>query len=139
MAQAAGFRHNRVHIFNRTADQNGEYGRNSGGRQYQYVMTISASFRFNKGSKSMREGAVDAYDVVMFGMLYRKEINRESMLVYDGRTWKIQSFNRDFMANEIQITAIEAPGIDLTGLVPYSPSSSTISGGSSQQHEIGNI
>ena len=139
MAQTAGFRGERVHIFNRSTDTTGEFGRNSGGRSYQYAMTVWASFRFNKGVKSLREGAVDAYDTVMFGMLYRSEITRESMLVYDGRTWKIQSFNRQYKHNEIQITAIEAPGIDLTGLVPYSPSSSTISGGSSQSHEIGNI
>ena len=137
MAQSAGFRNKVVYIMNRDTDATGEFGRNSGGRQYKYAGRVMASYRFNRGVKSMREGAIDAYDTVMFGMLYRSYITRESMLVYDGRTWKIQSFNRDFMANEIQITAIEAPGIDLTGLVPYSPSSSAISGGSSQQHEIG--
>ena len=139
MAQSAGFRRHRVHIMNRAADSTGEFGRNSAGRQYQYAMTVWASVRFSKGVKSMREGAMDAYDTLMFGMLYRREIQRESMLVYDGRTWKIQSFNRDYETNEIQITATEAPGQDLTGLVPYSPSASTISGGSSHSHEIGNI
>jgi hypothetical protein len=40
------------------------------------------------------------------------------MLVYDSRTFQIQSFNRDYQTNEIQITAVEAPGKDLTSLLP---------------------
>jgi hypothetical protein len=43
------------------------------------------------------------------------------MLVWDDRTFAIQSFNRDYQTNEIQITATEAPGKDLTGLVPLPP------------------
>ena len=75
--------------------------------------------RFSKGVKSLREGALDAYDTLLFGMLYNPRITRESMLVYDGRTFQIQSFNRDYGSNEIQITATEAPGKDLSAMIPY--------------------
>jgi hypothetical protein len=68
--------------------------------------------------KSLREGAEDAYDTLMFRMLYTKNVCRESMLVWDERTFAIKSFNRDYQTNEIQITATEAPGKDLAGLVP---------------------
>jgi hypothetical protein len=68
--------------------------------------------------KSMREGAVDAYDTVMFRMLYTKKVSRESLIVWDERTFAVQSFNRDYQTNEIQITAVEAPGKELAWLVP---------------------
>ena len=126
MSYASGMRNRRVHIMNRKADVEGDFGRNSAGRGYEYTTTVWAAVTFNKGVKSMREGAVDAYDTVMFRMLYTKDVCRESMLVWDDRTFAIQSFNRDYQTNEIQITATEAPGKDLTGLVPVPQSSSEI-------------
>lgn len=126
MSYGSGMRNKRVHIMNRKADVEGDFGRNSGGRGYEYTTTVWAAVTFNKGMKSMREGAVDAYDTVMFRMLYNKKVCRESMLVWDERTFAIQSFNRDYQTNEIQITATEAPGKDLTGLVPVPQSSSEI-------------
>ena len=126
MSYASGMRNRRVHIMNRKADVEGDFGRNSAGRGYEYTTTVWAAVTFNKGVKSMREGAVDAYDTVMFRMLYTKNVCRESMLVWDDRTFAIQSFNRDYQTNEIQITATEAPGKDLTGLVPVPQSSSEI-------------
>lgn len=118
MSYGAGMRKKRIHIFNRKADVEGEFGRNSGGRGYEYTATVWAAVTFNKGMKSMREGAVDAYDTVMFRMLYSKKVCRESMIAWDDRTFAIQSFNRDYQTNEIQITAVEAPGKELAGLVP---------------------
>lgn len=126
MSYASGMRNRRVHVMNRKADVEGDFGRNSAGRGYEYTTTVWAAVTFNKGVKSMREGAVDAYDTVMFRMLYTKKVCRESMLVLDDRTFAIQSFNRDYQTNEIQITATEAPGKDLTGLVPVPQSSSEI-------------
>lgn len=110
---------------NRDTVEQGDFGRNSAGRPYKYETTVWASVRFSKGVKSLREGALDAYDTLLIGMLYTDKVSRESMLVYDGRTFQITSFNRDYSTNEIQITAVEAPGKDLTGLIP-APSSSDI-------------
>lgn len=118
MSYSSGMRDKRVHVFNRKADVEGDFGRNSGGRGYEYTTTMWASVRFDKGMKSLREGAEDAYDTLMFRMLYTKKVCRESMLVWDERTFAIKSFNRDYQTNEIQITATEAPGKDLAGLVP---------------------
>lgn len=118
MAQSSGFRSHRVHIMNRSTDGGGDFGRNSAGRPYKYETTVWASVRFSKGVKSLREGAMDAYDTLLVGMLYTDKVSRESMLVYDGRTWQITSFNRDYQTNEIQITITESPGKDLTNLVP---------------------
>lgn len=113
MAQSSGFRNHRVAVFNRSTDGGGDFGRNSAGRPFVFATEVWASVRFSKGIKSLREGAMDAYDTILIGMLYNPTVSRESMLVYDGRTWQITSFNRDYSTNEIQITATEAPGKDL--------------------------
>lgn len=140
MAYASGMRNRRVHIMNRKADVEGDFGRNSGGRGYEYTTTVWAAVTFNKGVKSMREGALDAYDTVMFRMLYTKKVCRESMIVWDDRTFAVQSFNRDYQTNEIQITATEAPGKDLTGLVPPPPSSSELGDGElNNANDLGEI
>lgn len=134
MAQSSGFRNHRIHIMNRSTDGGGDFGRNSAGRPYKYEITVWASVRFSKGVKSLREGALDAYDTLLIGMLYNAKITRESMLVYDGRTWQITSFNRDYQNNEIQITAVETPGKDLSSLID--PSSSSIIGGTTLYGDI---
>ena len=120
MPQTSGFRNKRVAICNRAEDGGGEFGRNSAGRPYRYECTVWASVRFVKGQKAMEAGAMEAYDTLLIGMLWNSKIGRESALVYDGRTWQIQSFNRDFQTNEIQITAREWAGKDFSGLVQNS-------------------
>jgi len=118
MAYSSGMRNKRVAILNRKAGADGDFGRNSGGRQYEYATTVWASVKFNKGMKSMMEGAYDAYDTIIIRMLYNATICRESVLIYDNRTWQIQSFNRDYETNEIQVTVVEYAGKDLTSLLP---------------------
>ena len=126
-------RNHRVHIMKRDAAVS-KFG---GNRGYRYATTVWAGVTFNKGVKAMREGAMDAYDTVMVRMLFNRQIDRDSMLVFEGRTWKIDTFYPDYHTNEIQITATESAGQDLTGLVPYAPSASAIIGGDTESHEIG--
>ena len=118
MAYSTGMMNRRVAVLVRDTGTEGEFGRNSAGRAYRYAMTVWAAADFNRGTKTLREGAVDAYDRVMFRMRWNPTIDRSSMLVWDGRTYQIESFNADKYQNTIQITAVEAPGKDLTGLVP---------------------
>ena len=59
----------------------------------------------------------------MFRMRYNKVVDRNSMLVYKGKTYQIESFNADWRQNTIQITAVETPGQDLTSLLPQPTSS----------------
>ncbi len=127
----------RVKIAKRVDSEGGIFGRSSGGQKYTMLGEFWAAESFNKGVKSMREGAVDAYDTVMFRMRYHAEIDRWCLIQYHGKWYQIQSFNEDFQTNEIQITAKEMANQKVT--IVYDPSSSQISGGSSQQHEIGNI
>lgn len=121
MAYSTGIMNRRVAIMTRSTSDTGSFGRNSAGQSYAYAATVWAAVDFNRGTKAMREGAYDGYDRVMFRMRWNPTVDRSSMLVWDGRTYQIESFNADKYQNTIQITAVEAPGKDLTGLVPVDP------------------
>lgn len=100
---------------------------------YQDVATVWANVTFSKGVKSLREGALDAYDTVMFRMLWNDKVTRDSHLVYDGVTYQIQSFHVDKLDNTIQITAQEM----VQAAPTYNPSMSEIGGGSRNPYEFG--
>jgi len=137
MAYSTGMMNRRIKIAKRVDSTGGDFGRSSGGQKYTMLGTFWAAETFNKGMKSLREGAVDAYDVVMFRMRFCKQVDRWCLIQYHGRWYQIESLHDDYQANQIQITAKEMANQKVT--IVYDPSSSQISGGSSQQHEIGNI
>lgn len=83
---------------------------------WQDVGTVWANVTFSRGVKSLREGALDAYDTVIIRMRYNKIVTRDSLLVHDGRTYQIQSFHRDMHENIVQITAVEM--VQLPTIIP---------------------
>ncbi len=74
---------------------------------YEYAGTVWADVTWNKGVKSLREGALDAYDTVLIRMRWNPIVCRDSQLECDGKTYQIQSFHEDKYDNQIQITATE--------------------------------
>ena len=107
MAYSTGMMNKRVKIAKRVDSEGGSFGRSSGGQKYTMLGEFWAAESFNKGVKSMREGAVDAYDTVMFRMRYHAEIDRWCLIQYHGRWYQIQSLNGDYQDNQLQITATE--------------------------------
>lgn len=101
---SSGMRDHRVQIMNKVADSEKGFGETT---KYECVAIVWASFNFSKGTKSLREGALDAYDTVMFRMLWNPHVTRDSQLVCNGKTYQIQSLNGDKHLNQIQITATE--------------------------------
>ena len=124
MAYDAGMLSKRITIAKRLEAQMGKYGLDSSGAKYQIVGQAWAAEDFNKGVKSLREGAVDAYDTVMFRLRYRKDIDRWCIIKYLGRWYKIESFNESYQDNQIQITATEMSNQDVT-IVDPEPTNST--------------
>ena len=102
MAYQSGFLHNRVTIWNKVVSTG--FGDTT---SWQDVGTVWANVTFSRGVKSLREGALDAYDTVIIRMRDNKIVSRDSLLVHDGRTYQIQSFHRDLRENIVQITAVE--------------------------------
>ena len=125
MGYSTGIQNKRVAVFSPANDEKA-FGRE---RTFEYVGTFWMAEDFNRGTKSLREGALDAYDRVMFRCRAYISVKRTSMLVYQGVTYQIESFNIERRANQIQITAVEAPGKDFASLIPYTPSSSDITSG----------
>lgn len=107
MGYETGMMDRRVTILARKESEEGRFGRGSGGTEWVEVATVWAAVDWSRGVKAMREGALDAYDVVMVRTRWRADLTRENRLKIDGKTYMIESLNADRRANKIQITAHE--------------------------------
>ena len=96
----------RVTVAKRATDTQETFGK-SGSPKYEILGTYWMAEDFNRGVKSLREGAFDAYDTVMFRCRYNKDFDRWCLLKYHDKWYQIQSFNESYQENQIQITAIE--------------------------------
>ncbi len=106
MSYSTGMMKYRVTVARKAADESATFGK-SGQPKYEILGTFWMGETFNKGVKSLREGALDAYDTVMFRCRYNKNLNRWRLLKFKGKWYQITSFNDDYQDNQIQITAVE--------------------------------
>lgn len=76
---------------------------------YRRAGKVFSSYKFNKGTKALREGALDAYNTVLFQLNFSSNISitRDSLIEFRGKIYQIQSLNDDYQANKIVITATE--------------------------------
>ena len=118
MAYSAGMLDKKITFYRRATAEDGKYGKNSAGEKYELVGTFNAAEDFNKGVKALRLGAVEAYDVVMFRMHYRKSIDRWCLIKYNGVWYEIESFNANQREDQIQITAHERVNQNVTIVEP---------------------
>ena len=96
----------RVTVAKRYQDTQETFGK-SGQPKSEILGTFWMAETFTKGVKAMHEGALDAYDTVMFRCRYNKDIDRWCLLKYHGKWYQITSFNEDYQENQIQMTAVE--------------------------------
>ena len=96
----------RVTVAKRYQDAQETFGK-SGQPKYEILGTFWMAETFTKGVKAMHEGALDAYDTVMFRCRYNANIDRWCLLKYRGKWYQITSFNEDYQENQIQMTAVE--------------------------------
>ena len=114
----------RVAVAKRVAQEMGDFGMASGGQQYEWLNQVESDHGFwckhdwNKGVKSLREGAYDAYDTVMFRMDFDPAIDRWCLLQFEGKWYQIQSLNGSQRENKLQITAIEMANQKVTIVEP---------------------
>lgn len=79
-----------------------------------------ANVTWAKGAKALREGAVEAYDTIMIRMRWSDRVTRESQIEWDGRRWKIESFNASKHDDTIQMTCTELRDFEETTIPPES-------------------
>ena len=129
-------RNHRITILNKVQPTEKAFGEKTG---YKREGSLNSSYEFNKGTKALREGALDAYDSVIFRLNFSgnvaKKITRESLIEMHGKIYQIQSLNEDYHDNKIIIRATEMT--TQVNIVPEPYSSSGIEGGSTQSHEVG--
>lgn len=129
-------RNHRITILNKVAPAEKAFGEKTG---YKREGSLNSSYEFNKGTKALREGALDAYDSVMFRLNFSgdvaKKITRESLVECDGKIYQIQSLNEDHRENKIIIRATEMT--TQVNIIPEPYSDGRIGGGSQSSHEIG--
>jgi head-tail adaptor len=103
---SSGMRARRVTIYNKVQPSERQFGEKTG---YRSAGSLWSSYKFNKGAKSLREGALDAYDTVMFQMNFSSNITitRDSLIELNNRIYQIISLNDDPIENKIVITATE--------------------------------
>ena len=104
MGYSAGMLKHRVAILNKVDPSKVGFGETT---KYEQVAYVHADVTWSKGVKSLREGALDAYDTVLIRMRWNNIVNRFSRLECDGVTYQIQSLHADRMEDTIQITATE--------------------------------
>ena len=104
----SGMRNHRITILNKVQASGRSFGEKTG---YQRDGSLNSSYEFNKGTRAFREGALDAYDSVMFRLNFSgnvaKKITRESLIEMHGKIYQIQSLNADYHDNKIIIRATE--------------------------------
>ena len=111
----------RVVVAKRANDEGASFGK-SGQPKYEILGTFWMAETFTKGVKAMHEGALDAYDTVMFRCRYNKNIDRWCLLKYRGKWYQITSFNKDYQENQLQMTAVELANQQVNIVDPYSTS-----------------
>lgn len=126
----AGKRNYRVTVLNKVPTAGRAFGEKTG---YSRSEPLWSSYKFDKGTKALREGALDAYDYVVFQMNYSTDITitRESLIELNGRIYQIISLNADKLENKVVVKATE-----MTTQVNIVESNSDITGGDTQTHEI---
>jgi head-tail adaptor len=117
MSYQSGFRHCRVTIRNKVVAT--AFGETT---SYQDIVTVWAAKTWKHGAKALQEGALDAYDKVLFRMNWNNIVKRDSLLVCEGKTYQILSLDGEYQKNEIEILAQEV----VQGAPQPSPSSSDI-------------
>ena len=104
----AGMRNHRITILNKVAPTEKAFGEKTG---YRRDGSLNSSYEFNKGTRALREGSLDAYDTVIFRLNFSgnatKTITRESLIEMNGKIYQIQSLNADHQENKIIIRASE--------------------------------
>jgi SPP1 family predicted phage head-tail adaptor len=107
MAYTTGLLKHRVQILNRTEAQQGKFGLDSAGVEFEPAATVWASVEWTKGKGAMNAGALDVYGVVMIRMRYNTIVNERSRILYEDKTYQIigETFHADRQENTIQFHA----------------------------------
>ena len=104
MAYSSGLLKHRVTVLNRKEAQQGKFGLDSAGIEWEPAGTVWASVDWQKGKSGMSAGALDAYGVKLVRMRWNSVVTERSRIQHGGRTYQVlaETFNADRQENTIQ-------------------------------------
>lgn len=107
MAYSTGLLKERVTILNRKEAQQGKFGLDSAGIEFEPAGTVWASVDWARGKGAMNAGALDVYGVVIIRMRWNTIVNERSRILHQGKTYQIigETFHADRQDNTIQFQA----------------------------------
>ena len=107
MAYSTGILKDRVTILNRKEAQQGKFGLDSSGVEFETAGTVWAEVTWAKGKQAMNVGALDVYGVIRVRMRWYSIVNDRSRVQYDGKTYQIlgDTFHAQRQDNTIQFHA----------------------------------
>ena len=107
MAYSSGLLKHRVTILNRKDAQQGKFGLDSAGIEFEPTGTVWASVDWTRGKGAMIAGALDVYGVVIVRMRWNTIVNERSRIEHQGKTYQIigETFHADRQDNTIQFQA----------------------------------
>jgi SPP1 family predicted phage head-tail adaptor len=104
MPYSSGFLKDRVIILNRKEAQQGRFGLDSAGIEFEPAATVWANVDWQRGKSGMTAGALDAYGVKIVRMRWNNIITERSRIQWQGKTFQIlpETFNANHQENTIQ-------------------------------------
>ena len=104
MGYSSGMLKYRVTILNRKEAQQGRFGLDSAGIEFEPAGTVWASVDWQKGKSGMVAGSLDAYGVKIVRMRWNSIVTERSRIQWHGKTYQIlpETFNPDHQGNTIQ-------------------------------------
>ena len=104
MAYSSGFLKYRITVLNRKEAQQGKFGLDSAGIEWENMGCVHANVDWQRGKSGMTAGAIDAYGVKIVRMRWNNIITERSRIQWHGKTYQIlpDTFNADHQGNTIQ-------------------------------------
>ena len=104
MAYTSGLLKHRVTILNRKEAQQGKFGLDSAGIEFEPAACLHANVDWQRGKSGMTAGALDSYGVKIVRMRWNSVITERSRIQYQGKTYQIlpETFNACRQENTIQ-------------------------------------
>ena len=105
MAYTSGLLKDRVTILNRKEAQQGKFGLDSAGIEWEIAACgIHANVDWQKGKSGMIAGSLDAYGVKIVRMRWNNIVTERSRIQWQGKTYQIlpETFNANRHENTIQ-------------------------------------
>ena len=104
MAYTAGFLKDLVTILNRKEAQQGKFGLDSAGIEWEEVGCLHANVDYQRGKSAMNAGSLDAYAVKIVRMRWTNVFNERSRVKYQDKTYQIipETWNANHRENTLQ-------------------------------------